>query len=151
MSRALAVFLACALGTAVSAPAAPRDDKKSDDKKAADEKKAKRPALDLRISPRFAFSPAEILFTAELTGGDDWLGPITITRVDRPALADVKLRVKEPGSKSGGFRAIDDPRQHLLFLPDTEVELTLATRDRDHRDALLETMRRWGYRVERVR
>src|SRR5262245_57903848 len=71
MSRAVAVFLACALGVAVSAPAAPRDDKKSDDKKAADEKKAKRPALDLRISPRFAFSPAEILFTAELTGGDD--------------------------------------------------------------------------------
>jgi hypothetical protein len=31
------------------------------------------------------------------------------------------------------------------------VELTLATRDREHRDALLATMRRWGYQVERVR
>jgi hypothetical protein len=35
------------------------------------EKKAKKPALDLRSSPRFAFSPARILFTAELKGGDD--------------------------------------------------------------------------------
>ncbi len=38
-----------------------------------------------------------------------------------------------------------------LPVVETEVELTLATRDRDHRDALLDTMRRWGYQVERVR
>jgi hypothetical protein len=34
-------------------------------------KKGKRPGLELRFSPRFAFSPADILFTAELKGGDD--------------------------------------------------------------------------------
>jgi hypothetical protein len=34
-------------------------------------KKGKRPDLELRFSPRFAFSPAEIFFTAELKGGDD--------------------------------------------------------------------------------
>jgi hypothetical protein len=34
-------------------------------------KKGKRPGLELRSTPRFAFSPAEILFTAELKGGDD--------------------------------------------------------------------------------
>jgi hypothetical protein len=33
----------------------------------------------------------------------------------------------------------------------TEVELTLATRGREHRDGVLEAMRRWGYAVERVR
>ena len=33
---------------------------------------------------------------------------------------------------------------------ETEVELTLASRDRDHCLALLEAMRRWGYEVERV-
>jgi hypothetical protein len=43
----------------------------ADDKKAEDPKKAKKPALELRITPRFAFSPANILFTAELTGGED--------------------------------------------------------------------------------
>jgi hypothetical protein len=34
-------------------------------------KKGKKPGLELRASPRFAFSPASILFTAELKGGDD--------------------------------------------------------------------------------
>ncbi len=34
-------------------------------------KKLKRPALELRATPRYAFSPADILFTAELKGGDD--------------------------------------------------------------------------------
>ena len=33
--------------------------------------KPKKPKLDLRATPRFAFSPAQILFTAELSGGDD--------------------------------------------------------------------------------
>jgi hypothetical protein len=34
-------------------------------------KKEKRPGLELRATPRFAFSPADIFFTAELKGGDD--------------------------------------------------------------------------------
>lgn len=75
-------------------------------------------------SYRYDLPPSGASSTFELTGGDDWLGPIPIERVDRPALADIKLRVKEPGST--GFRAVADPRQHLLFLPDSEVELTLA-------------------------
>jgi hypothetical protein len=37
----------------------------------ADEPKAKKPRLDLRATPRFAFSPALIMLTAELTGGAD--------------------------------------------------------------------------------
>ncbi len=37
----------------------------------ADDKKGKRPELTLRATPRFSFSPANILFTAELKGGDD--------------------------------------------------------------------------------
>jgi hypothetical protein len=59
----IAVVAALALGLASSAF--------PEDKKADDTKKAKRPALEVRITPRFAFSPANILFTAELTGGDD--------------------------------------------------------------------------------
>ncbi|HLA79548.1 MAG TPA: hypothetical protein VJU18_18380 [Vicinamibacteria bacterium] len=35
------------------------------------EAKAKRPRLDLRASPRMAFSPVNVLFTAELVGGDE--------------------------------------------------------------------------------
>ena len=47
-------------------------------------------------------------------------------RVDRPSLAETRIRVKEPGATYTGFRTVDDPRQHLLFLPDTEIELTLV-------------------------
>lgn len=35
------------------------------------EPKAKKPRLELRATPRFAFSPAFVMFTAELTGGGD--------------------------------------------------------------------------------
>ncbi len=34
-------------------------------------KKLKRPGLELRVSPRYSFSPATLMFTAELKGGDD--------------------------------------------------------------------------------
>jgi hypothetical protein len=33
--------------------------------------KPKKPRLDLRTAPRMAFSPVNVLVTAELTGGDD--------------------------------------------------------------------------------
>ena len=33
--------------------------------------KGKKPGLELRATPRYSFSPAEIFFTAELKGGDD--------------------------------------------------------------------------------
>jgi len=33
--------------------------------------KAKKPRLDLRAAPRMAFSPVNVLLTAELTGGED--------------------------------------------------------------------------------
>jgi hypothetical protein len=75
---------------------------------------------------RYEFPPAPASSTFELAGGDDWLGPLTVERVDRPSLAETRLRVKEPGAAYEGFRSIDDPRQHLLFLPDTQVELTLV-------------------------
>ena len=62
----------------------------------------------------------------DFVGGDDFLGPFTVERVDRPSLAETKIRVKEPGATYEGFRTIEDPRQHLLFLTDTEIELTLV-------------------------
>ena len=38
-----------------------------------------------------------------------------------------------------------------VSVAETEVELVLSTRDQEHAAALLETMQRWGYPVERVR
>jgi len=60
-SRTVVALAAALVGLALAAPGRGSDDKK----------KLKRPALELRSSPRFAFSPANVLFTAELKGGDD--------------------------------------------------------------------------------
>jgi hypothetical protein len=75
---------------------------------------------------QYEFPPSSLSSTFQLEGGDDWLGPLTLERVDRPSLAETRLRVKEPGARYEGFRNVDDTRQHLIFLPDTEVELTLV-------------------------
>ncbi len=62
-SRAAVLGVALALLVAGVGPAAGGDQPKKE--------KAKKPALEIRPSPRFAFSPANIFFTAELKGGDD--------------------------------------------------------------------------------
>ena len=59
----LLVATVLALAPAVSGSA--------EEKKPEDPKKAKKPSLEVRITPRFSFSPVNILFTAELTGGED--------------------------------------------------------------------------------
>jgi hypothetical protein len=75
---------------------------------------------------QYEFPPSPSSSTFKLEGGDDWLGPLTLERVDRPSLAETRLRVKEPGATYEGFRSVDHARQHLIFLPDTEIELTLV-------------------------
>jgi hypothetical protein len=54
----------CVLLAALAVPAASA----AEDAK---EAKPKKPKLDLRATPRMAFSPVNIFLTAELTGGDD--------------------------------------------------------------------------------
>jgi len=74
---------------------------------------------------RHELPPSSSSTTFHLSGGDDWLGPIKVERVDRPALAKAGLRVREPGSKGDTFRVVEESIQQPVFLPDTEVELTL--------------------------
>ncbi|MDB5351954.1 MAG: hypothetical protein JWN86_3201 [Planctomycetota bacterium] len=88
-----------------------------------------RDAVMTAIAPgryRHELPPSSASSTFELVGGDDWLGPIRVDRVDRPSLAALKLRVRDAGSATGAFRAIEDSGQSLIFLPDTEVEITLV-------------------------
>jgi len=75
---------------------------------------------------RHELPPSAASSTFTLTGGDDWLGPVRVERVDRPSLEAVRLRVRDPGAPGGATRAVEDTGQHLIFLPDTEVELTLV-------------------------
>jgi len=75
---------------------------------------------------RHELPPSSASSAFDLVGGDDWLGPIRVERVDRPSLETIKLRVRDPGTSEGAFRPIEDTRRHLIFLPDTEIELTLV-------------------------
>ncbi len=61
LSRGAVVVAALVLLAPAAGPAAGEDQPK----------KGKKPALEIRPTPRFAFSPANIFFTAELKGGDD--------------------------------------------------------------------------------
>ena len=79
---------------------------------------------------RYEFPPSATSSTFNLVGGDDWLGPLTVERVDRPSLAETRLRFKEPGTADTSWRSAELPLQHLLFLPDTEVELTLVATEK---------------------
>lgn len=88
-----------------------------------------RDAVMVAASPavfRYELPPSSSNSTFELSGGDDWLGPVTIERVDRPELAAIRLRVREPGTSGGGFRDVGESPQHPVFLPDTVVELTFV-------------------------
>jgi hypothetical protein len=75
---------------------------------------------------RHELPPSSTATRIDLTGGDDWLGPVTIGRADRPALASARFRVREPGTPAGAMRVVDEGLQHPVFLPDTELELTLT-------------------------
>src|SRR5207302_10351705 len=44
----------------------------------------------------------------------------------RPSLVATRLRVREPGTAGDALLAVDENLQHPVFLPDTEVELTLV-------------------------
>ena len=57
---------------------------------------------------RLDLPPATASSTFTLDGGDDWLGPIAVERVDRPSLAGVEVRVRDPGTSS--WLAPDDRR-----------------------------------------
>ena len=50
----------------------------------------------VRFRYEFPASPSSSTF--ELSGGDDWLEPLRLERVNRPSLAGTRLRVKEPGA-----------------------------------------------------
>ena len=47
--------------------------------------------------------------------------------------------------------SVEHHREGMLVpVTETEIELTLTTRDQDHCDAVLEAMARWGYAVQRL-
>jgi hypothetical protein len=75
---------------------------------------------------RHELPPATSNSTFELFGGDDWLGPIRVERVERPVLKAVQIRARDPSVADSEFQPVAGDAQHPVFLPDTELELTLV-------------------------
>lgn len=67
--------------------------------------------------------PAEV----QITGGDDWFGPLRIEPIDRPDVGSLTLRVRTPGSDHAETVQANSAEQQLLFLPGTQLEIELAS------------------------
>ncbi len=61
-----------------------------------------------------------------VTGGDDWFGPVRIEPIDRPAIDQLAIVARPPGSKQSETFAHTGADTPLLFLKDSELELQLT-------------------------
>jgi threonine dehydratase len=73
------------------------------------------------------------------------------TRIpDRPG--ELAQRMQLLGNARVNVMSVDHHREGMeIGVAETEVELTVLTRNAGHCDELVETMERWGYVVERIR
>ncbi len=75
---------------------------------------------------RYELPPLAEPIELSITGGDDWLGPIRVEPVDRPAVATLEIISRRPGSKETQRQQVGEGSEQLLFLPQTELELRLT-------------------------
>jgi hypothetical protein len=62
-----------------------------------------------------------------LTGGDDWLGPIEIVPVDRPAIKDLMITARIPGRAEPEIHHAGREETQLQFLPTTLLKVSLES------------------------
>lgn len=67
--------------------------------------------------------PAEL----NVTGGDDWLGPIRVEPIDRPVVSRLEIKALRPGSSEPEVHQVGQGTAQLLFLPESQLELTLVS------------------------
>ena len=76
---------------------------------------------------RYELPPVEEPVQFSLTGGDDWLGPITVEPLDRPGIQDLRLISQAPGRSEQDAHTFAGQESQLLFLPGTRLELFLTS------------------------
>lgn len=62
-----------------------------------------------------------------ISGGDDWLGPILIEPIDRPAIESLAIVARAPGRSEPTTHSPQGADSQLLFLPRTQLELRLTS------------------------
>ena len=75
---------------------------------------------------RYELPPLTDPLELTIKGGDDWLGPIAIRPVDRPAIERLKLVAKPPGRGKPKTYDLAELDTQLMFLPQTHVELEVT-------------------------
>lgn len=75
---------------------------------------------------RYELPPLAEPVELSIYGGDDWLGPITIEPIDRPAVSTLEITARWPGSTEARTEKVGEGNSQLLFLPKTQLELRLV-------------------------
>ena len=75
---------------------------------------------------RYELPPLAEPVELNITGGDDWLGPITIEPIDRPAVSTLEITASRPGGSQPQTVRVGEGTTQLLYLPETELQLRLV-------------------------
>ena len=75
---------------------------------------------------RYELPPLAEPVEVNITGGDDWLGPITIEPVDRPSVSSIEILAQRPGASEPQRQKVGEGSSQLLFLTETQLELRLV-------------------------
>ncbi len=82
-----------------------------------------------------------------IVGGDDWLGPITVEPIDRPAVASLEITALRPGASAPETTAVGAGTEQHIYLRETQLELKLiANQPLQSADALSEGKQVSGWR-----
>jgi hypothetical protein len=77
---------------------------------------------------RYELPPVHEPLQLSISGGDDWLGPITVEPIDRPTVERLTIRVlHDPARPGGEVRSVEVTDSQLLFLRKTELELEITS------------------------
>jgi len=63
-----------------------------------------------------------------ITADDDWLGPVEVQPIDRPTISSLTLLAHSPGQKQPTRHAVGEGDRPLTFLPETQLELDIESR-----------------------
>jgi len=75
---------------------------------------------------RYELPPLAEPVEINISGGDDWLGPITIEPVDRPSVDSIEILAQRPGASQPERQKVGEGSSQLLFLTETQLELRLV-------------------------
>lgn len=75
---------------------------------------------------RYEFPPLAEPLEIQVSGGDDWFGPVRIEPIDRPSVSSLTLIARRPGSSTEERHQIGAADERLVFLPQTKLELLVV-------------------------